>query len=79
MESNIYACLLVRLDFFDKLGGSSVVKVNASIRGARYEFISIQAEITLDREPRNTVAFVPLVLIELERRSGREYCDVIPI
>lgn len=79
MESNISACVFIRLDFLDKIGGSRVVKVNTSIRGARYELLSIWAEITLDRKTRNTMAFVPLVFVELERGSGREYSDIICI
>lgn len=79
MESNICACVFIRLDFLDEVGGSRVVKVNTSIRGARYELLTIRAEITLDRETRNTMAFVPLVLVELERGSGREYSDIIRV
>ena len=79
MKSNIYACLLVCLDFCHKFGRPVIVKVNRTIRGAWSKLLPIQAEIAFDRKSRDTMVLIPFVLVKLKRGTWREDCNIIPI
>lgn len=79
MDSNVYASLLIRLDFFIKLCGSTVVYVNSTIWRAWHKLLSIQAEITLDWEPRYPMVFISPVLVKPERRTWRKNCYIISV
>lgn len=77
VECNIYTCLLVCLYLAQKFGCFRVIKVDTAIGGSRGHQIPIQTEIALDRETRDTMTFVSLVLVKFKWWSGREYSYVV--
>lgn len=79
MEYNIDASLIVCLNLSDELTSIRVVNINVSIRGTRYHFVTIQAEIAFYGESRNTMAFISPVLVKSKWRLGRENCYVVSI
>jgi hypothetical protein len=63
MKSDVYAWLLIGLEFPGKLGRSVIVKVNRAIGGAWSKLLPIQAKITFDRKPRDTMVLIPFILV----------------
>lgn len=79
MKSDVHACRFIGLEFPDKFRRAVVVEVNRTVRWAWSKLLSIQAKITFDWKPRDTMALIPSVLVQLERGTWREDCNIISI
>lgn len=79
VENNVYACLLIHLDFSDKLWWPVVVYVYTTIWRAGDKLLTIQAKIAFNGEPRDTMAFIPFILVQPERWTWREDSNIICI
>lgn len=77
--NNVYACLLIHLDFSDKLWWPIVVYVYRTIWRAGDKLLTIQAKIAFNGEPRDTMAFIPSILVQPERWTWREDGNIICI
>jgi len=79
VEGNIYACLVMGLDFLYNFGWLIIIKVDRTIWRPRSEFFPIKAEIALDWKPRDHMTLKSLIFVESVRWGSSKDCNIISI